>query len=34
MKRAHAHVPAIESLMEFLVGLQLDEGLASGPMPP
>lgn len=34
MKLAHAHVHAIESLMEFLVGLQLDEGLASGPTPP
>lgn len=34
MKREHARIPALESLVEFLVGLQLDEYLGSAPVPP
>jgi hypothetical protein len=33
IKRLHAGIPAEESLIEFLVGLQLDESLSSAPTP-
>lgn len=33
IKRMHGRISPIHSLVEMLVGLQLDEGLASGPRP-
>lgn len=33
IKRLHARIPAEESLIEFLVGLQLDKSLSSAPTP-
>jgi hypothetical protein len=33
IKRLHTHIPAEKSLIEFLVGLQLDESLSSAPTP-
>jgi hypothetical protein len=33
IKRLHTHIPAEKSLIEFLVGLQLDEALSSAPTP-
>lgn len=33
IKRERARIPATESLIEFLVGMQLDEALGSAPMP-